>query len=116
MVAFLTDENFDNRILRGLQLRLPNIDIIRVQDTVVAEADDPKVLAFAFAEKRVLLSHDFSTIFDYFKENIRNGIPNPGVIMVHPSLGIGAVIDDLEMIAFCSTEEELLGDFRYLPL
>lgn len=116
MVAFLADENFDNRVLRGLLLRLPNIDILRVQDTVIAEADDPEVLAFAFAEKRVLLSHDFSTIPDYFKENFKNGIPNPGVIMVHTSLSIGAVIDDLEMIAFCSNEEELLGDFKYLPL
>jgi hypothetical protein len=28
----LTDEDFDNRILRGLLRRLPELDIVRVQD------------------------------------------------------------------------------------
>ena len=29
---FLTDEDFDNRILRGLIRRLPELDVVRVQD------------------------------------------------------------------------------------
>jgi len=56
------DENFDNRILRGLLRRQPDLDVIRIQDTVVAGADDPAVLAWAAREGRILLTHDERTI------------------------------------------------------
>jgi len=46
-VKFLTDEDFDNRILRGLLRRLPDLDIVRVQDTEVANKADPDVLEWA---------------------------------------------------------------------
>lgn len=32
MLPLATDENFDNRILRGLLHRNPNLDIVRVQE------------------------------------------------------------------------------------
>ena len=31
-LRYLTDEDFDNRILRGLLLRKPDLDVVRVQD------------------------------------------------------------------------------------
>lgn len=33
MISFLAEENFNNRILRGLLRLEENIDIVRVQDT-----------------------------------------------------------------------------------
>jgi hypothetical protein len=33
MIRLRMDENFDQRILRGLQLRLPSLDAVSVQDT-----------------------------------------------------------------------------------
>lgn len=47
MVRFLTDENFNGQIVRGLRQRQPEIDLIRVQDTEIAGADDPLVLDWA---------------------------------------------------------------------
>jgi hypothetical protein len=44
MVKFAADENFDNRILRGMLRGEPDLDAVRVQDTEVAEASDPVVL------------------------------------------------------------------------
>jgi hypothetical protein len=37
-MKFLADENFDNRVVRGLMLRQLNLDIIRVQDLEIAGA------------------------------------------------------------------------------
>lgn len=34
------DENFNGRIVRGVQRRLPEVDLIRVQDTTLSGADD----------------------------------------------------------------------------
>jgi hypothetical protein len=32
MLRFLSDENFNRDIIRGLLLRYPNLDLLRVQD------------------------------------------------------------------------------------
>lgn len=58
MIRLLADENFDNRILRGVQRENANADIVRVQDTDLYEADDSTVLAWAASESRIVLSHD----------------------------------------------------------
>ena len=116
MVSFLADENFDNRILRGLLLIEPVIDILRVQDTSVAEADDLAVLEFALNENRILLTHDIKTIPVFFLENLQNGIPNPGVFIIKTSLFIKDVIDDLFLIAACSDSQEWNGKIFFLPL
>ena len=65
MIKFLTDEDFDNRILRGLFSRQPDLDIIRLQDTHLAGADDETILEWAFQERRILLTHDVSTMTKY---------------------------------------------------
>lgn len=77
MIAFLADENFNNRILRGLLRIEENIDIIRVQDTNYYKAKDTAILAFALAENRALLTHDIKTIPVYFSQNLEAGILNP---------------------------------------
>ena len=62
MLRFAADENLNNDILRGLLRRVPNLDIVRVQDAGLAGADDPTVLEWAAQEQRVLLTHDVATI------------------------------------------------------
>ena len=52
------DENFDNRILRGLLRVISNLDVIRIQDTEIFGLEDPAVLEWCMTEGRVLLSHD----------------------------------------------------------
>jgi hypothetical protein len=46
-LRFAADENFDGRIVRGLLRVLPDLDLIRVQDTRIAESDDDSVLEWA---------------------------------------------------------------------
>jgi len=40
MLTFLADENFDNRILRGLQLWVPEVDLVRAQDVGLRTKSD----------------------------------------------------------------------------
>ena len=44
MLRLLSDENFNGDIVRGLLLRQPDLDILRVQDVGLSGADDPNVL------------------------------------------------------------------------
>jgi predicted nuclease of predicted toxin-antitoxin system len=61
MLKFVTDEDFNNRILRGLLHRQPDLDIVRLQDTHLAGANDAIILEWAFQEERVVLTHDVRT-------------------------------------------------------
>jgi len=43
-LRFLTDEDFDNDVVRGLLQRLPDLDVIRVQDAGLTRTADPAIL------------------------------------------------------------------------
>lgn len=79
MLKLAADENFNGKIIRGLLRRNPNIDIIRIQDTEIYQADDPIVLEWAAQEGRILLTHDARTISHYAGERVAAGLPMPGV-------------------------------------
>lgn len=83
------DENLNGHIIRGLLLRLPDLDIVRVQDAELSGADDETVLAWAAAEGRILLSHDVATITRYAYERVAAGEAMPGVIEIPLSLAVG---------------------------
>ena len=113
---FITDEDFDNRILRGLLRRQSNLDIIRVQDTELASADDVMILEWASQEGRVLLTHDVNTMTHHANERVIAEKPMAGVIIVPQSLSIGAAIEDILIISEYSSAEEWRDQIQYLPL
>ena len=116
MIKFATDEDFNNRILRGLLRRQPDLDMVRIQDTHLSGADDLVVLEWAFDEQRVLLTHDVSTMAAYAYELMRVGASIAGLIEVPQSMPIGKAIDDIVTIAMCSTAEEIANQVQFLPL
>lgn len=73
-VLVLADENFTGPILRGLLERLPELDVIRAQDTEMYQADDVQLLEWAAQENRVLLTHDFDTMIGYVYDRVRAGL------------------------------------------
>ena len=116
MIRFLIDEDFDNDIFRGVLRRLPELDMVRAQDVGLSGKKDPEVLEWAALEKRVLLSHDVSTMTKHAIARIHAGLPFPGMFAVSQSLPIGKAIDEIQLIAECSQEQEWEGQIRYLPL
>jgi Domain of unknown function (DUF5615) len=115
-MKFAADENLDNDIVRGLRRRLPNIDLLRVQDSEVFRADDPTVLEWCALEQRILLTHDVRTITKYAYARLEAGLAMPGVFEISKRLPIQAVLQDLELIAMCSLPEDWDGGVWYLPL
>jgi len=62
MLRLLTDENFDNKIVRGLNRRLPHLDLLSVRHVGLISLPDPILLKWAAEEHRVILTHDISTM------------------------------------------------------
>ncbi len=57
MLRFAVDEDFDNRIVRGLLRLLPTLDIARGQGVGLLGKRDPEILEWAASENRLLLTH-----------------------------------------------------------
>ena len=71
-MRFLANENFNNDILRALKSEHPELDIVRVQDTEVYQAEDPLVLEFAAIRLDMCpcasLRHQF--LYDYISPSL----------------------------------------------
>jgi hypothetical protein len=116
MLRFAADENFNGDIVRGLLRRNPKLDIVRVQDVGLSGADDPSVLEWAADQKRIVVTHDISTLAKHALDRVDAGHSMPGVFQVRSVAPIGQAIDDLILLAECSLEGEWEGQVRFLPL
>jgi hypothetical protein len=116
VLRFVADENFHGAVVRALLRRVPNLDIVRIQDVGLSGAEDPVVLDWAAQEGRILLTHDIRTVPPYAHQRVDAGQPMAGVIVARESLPIGRAIEDLTVIIECSEPSEWQGQVRYLPL
>jgi len=116
VIRLLADENFNNNIVRGVRLRDPGIDLVRIQDVGLTGADDPSVLEWAAEHRRILLTHDVATITAFAYERVRAGKPMPGVFELGLTEALRSAIEDIVLLATCSVDGEWEGQVRYLPL
>lgn len=115
-MRFLINENFNQRILRGLKQRLPAIDYLIVQKTELRQTEDTVILAWAAEQGRILITHDKDTIPNFAYARVRANQVMPGVILVREELGIGRAIDELLIVMECSDQSEYENQVVYLPL
>lgn len=65
MLSLLSDENFNGDIVRGMSLRQPNLDLVRIQDVGLQAVSDPAILDWAASNGCILLTHDRATMPDF---------------------------------------------------
>lgn len=99
MIRFLTDEDFNNDILRAVLRQLPELEVVRVQDVGLMTVDDSMILAWAAQEGRVVLTHDASTMIDAAYQRTREGLPMPSVIAVRRLAPLATCIGDVVLMA-----------------
>lgn len=116
MLKFLSDENFNGDVLRGLRLRIDELDILRVQDVTLAGQDDSVVLDWAAANGRLVLTHDRATMPDHAFRRVSRGDFMPGLIVVSDRLPTSLIISELLIIAECGEPADFANRVWYLPL
>lgn len=116
MPRFLADENFNQRIVRGLLRREPGLDVAVAQDVGLGGTPDPDVLEWAAANGRVILTHDVTTLVPDAYARVAAGLPMPGVVAAADDIPIGSAIDDILLIHHSSNDTDLEGRVIFLPL
>jgi hypothetical protein len=116
MLALLADENFDGAIVDGLRRREPGLDIVRVQDVGLRTRPDREILAWAAAEDRIVLSHDFATMPAEVYGRVTGGELVPGVFLVPDQMAIGQAIDEILIAVGASFPDEYRDKIKYFPL
>lgn len=116
---FITDMNFNWRIVAGLRRRASDLDLVTVQDIGLQRIPDPELLAEAQALNRILLTHDVNTMPKHFADylsSLSGDQHSPGVMLVAQDLPVGVAIQVLYEVWACSGHEEWRDRFTYLPL
>ena len=116
MFHLISDQNLNERIIRGLSRRVAHLDLVRAFDVGLARVDDPVLLEWAAAEGRILLTHDVNTIPRFAYDRVRAGLVMPGVFLMGGALSIGQAIDELTFVIEGSSQEEWNDLVTYLPL
>lgn len=115
MLRFLTDENFDDRIVHALLEHEPALDVVRAREAGLAGTGDPDVLEWAAGEGRVLLTHDVNTMPAYASERLRAGRPLAGVVLVRKTAPPARIVEDLLVVALAGSEVDVVGQIVNVP-
>ena len=116
MLWSMADENLNGDIVRGLFLRQSTNEVVRVQDAGLAGADDQRVLEWAAANRRIVLTHDRATLADRAFERVTAGQEMSGVFILNDRLPVKQAIDEILLMIACSEQAEWRGRVVYLPL
>ncbi|MGF1601082.1 MAG: DUF5615 family PIN-like protein [Thermosynechococcaceae cyanobacterium] len=103
-------------IVRGLFLRQPTLDLLRVQDVGLREADDPAILDWAANNERILLTHDRATLPDFAYERLTRRESMAGVFVANDRTPVRQIIDELLLLNNWSEQAEWQSLVLYLPL
>ena len=95
MVPILADENLSGPVVRALLQKEPALDLVRVQDVGLMEADDQRILKWAAEHNRVLLTHDRETVPHFAYERIRRGQKMTGVIVADDQAAPGRIVSSI---------------------
>ncbi len=106
MLRVFIDQDFDHDILRGLRLRIPELDAMTAHEAGFGRTSDPEILEWAAQQRRVVITHDRNTMPRYAYDRVRAAMPMPGVFVVSRELPVGKAIAELQVLIECSIEGE----------
>jgi len=116
MIRFLADADLKVGIVAGCLRREPTMDFLSANAANLERVPDPKVLALAAEQDRIVVSHDFRTMPQHFGDFLQARGFSPGVIVVPQYLSIGEAIEELVLIWGASDAEEWENRIVRIPL
>jgi len=93
----LADADLNTAIISGISRRNALLDFKRAEQVPLEGLTDLAVLSVAAEERRVLVSHDVSTLPSHLRQFAAEH-SSPGVILIPQDMGIGPAIENLLLI------------------
>ena len=116
MLRIFIDQDFDHDILRGLRLRMSELNAVTAREAGLDRQSDPEILAWAAAQRRIVATHDRNTMPRHAYDRVRDAEPMAGVFVVSREMPVGSAIAELQILLECSHEGEWDGLVVFLPL
>jgi predicted nuclease of predicted toxin-antitoxin system len=95
--------------------RVPELDVVRIQDANLAGSPDPTILAWAADENRILLTHDRDTMPNFVYDRVIAGEPMPEVFLVSNRMPKGQAVEELFWAVNCLSAEDCKDQIKYFP-
>lgn len=114
----LADANYNERIIRGLRRRRPDMSIVTTHAAGIDNVPDPDVLAYAAQHGLILLTHDVQTMPGHFADflmGLQEDQFSPGVWYTPQTLPIGVAIQAILETWLCSGHDEYRNRELRLP-
>lgn len=117
MLRLASDADVHGGIIRGLHRRLPEIDLIRVQEAMAEGSRDTAILSWCAVENRVLITNDRNTMVGHAYDRVAANESVPGLIVTSNEQSLGSAIGDILLIVESMPESEIRQQVViYLPL
>lgn len=113
-IAFQADEDLNQSIINAVLRMKSEIKFITAFDAGMKGFTDLQVLELCAKEQRVLVSHDYRTMPNYFAEFINQNI-SCGVIIAPKRLSVAEVAENIILIWEISDSEEWINRIAVLP-
>lgn len=95
MLRFVTDNDFNEDIVTGLFADCPGLELVRVRNVGLQNAEDSVILAWAASVGRIVLTHDRKTMPDFAYERVRLAQPMAGVFAMRNQAHLRPLINDI---------------------
>jgi len=113
-VSFYMDVHVRRAVTAALRMR--SIDVLTAQEDGAAELDDDPLLQRATDLGRVLVSQDDDLLREGVRR-LRHGEDFSGIVYAHQlRITIGQMVEDLELLAGATSQDEWRGRIEYLPI
>ena len=113
---FLADEDLRGSIVRAVRRLEPNVAITTIVEQGQSSISDEEVLAYAWENQWLLVSHDVTTMKAMAERRLATGDGLHGLFLASQSQSTRVVAESLVLIWSASEFEEWRDRIVYLPL
>jgi hypothetical protein len=117
-LAFILDADMTPKVIRAVHALEPSIHVQFVGDGISPPRGtlDPELLVYCEENTLALVTFDKRTMPGHIADHLAAGRHTRGVIIIRDqSLAPGRIADELLFVWSCSTAEEWIDRFEYLP-
>ena len=111
---FQADSDFRIEIIDGLLRLDPRIEFLTADKAGLRGVPDPKVLAAAADNNRILITHDRRTMPIHFGSFIQKG-DCPGIIVIAQNVSTKTAIEEIYLIWLVDEHEKYLNRIVDIP-